>query len=611
MKNKHTCIVGVLFFLVFSMNAQVGIGTTSPDESAILDIQSENAGILLPRIHINDLTKKGPIKNDSIPEGLLVYNTNSKTGKGFCFWNGDEWEFINPAKEKKKSLTTTHNYVSVADAGSIVQDLSIPNTGLIEVSDSINKLIEAISQNTRENKTLFFPQGTYLINKPIILKENLGILGENLRTTFIVTDEGFTGHAMIQNFAGNSNPQTGDTTATFYNNIENLTLRNYYTNPNLVMMWLVHQWEGSYVKNIHLYNGSLPNTKTDAIIRGGLWHTKDKPVNEGGVSQGGGGQFVVENINIFYGDGVCNEENVKLINSGGLYCRDWNINNFNFPKNPTNPVVHLETSTLVLDASNIHIEKTPGNHRPSLKLKGGLYTAMKLSNSDIDASSTGDEAKVGIEIDISSVPSEVVEYDIENVSLKNSTGGIFDAFYQTPIRIISPLGIEYIANDNVNEKITGIRKFTKTIRSFNNMPAQAFKDAIGIGEGIIYQQSIGPLSSGQSVKINTPHMMKRTFKKNLLDNQLATAQNGQYEAKGYLVLISSLNNYGNSIGGLFYVLESKGPGAPDISINEIFSTIDIDLYEENNALKLKNVGLGVTRNLTRLNVLIIGTGTND
>lgn len=61
-----TCI-----FLLSNAFAQVGIGTTSPDPSSILDVQSNDKGLLIPRmttIQIDGIT--------SPAEGLMVYNTN-------------------------------------------------------------------------------------------------------------------------------------------------------------------------------------------------------------------------------------------------------------------------------------------------------------------------------------------------------------------------------------------------------------------------------------------------------------------------------------------------------------------------------------------------------
>ena len=81
---------------------QVGINTTSPDDGAILDINSNEKGIFVPRVDITDLGTIDPITGITnspaallAAEGLLVYNTNSTTGPGFFFWSGTAWVAVN------------------------------------------------------------------------------------------------------------------------------------------------------------------------------------------------------------------------------------------------------------------------------------------------------------------------------------------------------------------------------------------------------------------------------------------------------------------------------------------------------------------------------------
>lgn len=66
---------------VFSQN--VGIGTTSPHQSAILDLQSTNRGFLLPRTDTTNVNSLG------IPAtGLLIYQTNDSA---FYYFDGIYW----------------------------------------------------------------------------------------------------------------------------------------------------------------------------------------------------------------------------------------------------------------------------------------------------------------------------------------------------------------------------------------------------------------------------------------------------------------------------------------------------------------------------------------
>lgn len=65
--------------------ANVGIGTTQPDESAVLDIKSSTKGLLIPRM---SLQQRGQIQNPA--NGLMVYQTDMLSG--FYFYDGKEWK---------------------------------------------------------------------------------------------------------------------------------------------------------------------------------------------------------------------------------------------------------------------------------------------------------------------------------------------------------------------------------------------------------------------------------------------------------------------------------------------------------------------------------------
>ncbi len=69
------------------MYSQVGIGTTNPDASSILDLKSSNSGLLIPRISLTSTTDITTIPNPA--NALLVYNnsTTSDVTPGFYYWD--------------------------------------------------------------------------------------------------------------------------------------------------------------------------------------------------------------------------------------------------------------------------------------------------------------------------------------------------------------------------------------------------------------------------------------------------------------------------------------------------------------------------------------------
>lgn len=66
-----SCFVAIGLIPAFSQNNNVGIGTTTPDPSAILDVESSEKGMLVPRL--NTIQRLG-LSNPA--QGLLVYDTD-------------------------------------------------------------------------------------------------------------------------------------------------------------------------------------------------------------------------------------------------------------------------------------------------------------------------------------------------------------------------------------------------------------------------------------------------------------------------------------------------------------------------------------------------------
>lgn len=82
MKKLLLPLMVVLF--IKHIHAQVGIGTTTPAASALLDVNSTSKGFLPPR-----MTAAQRIAISSPAEGLLIYQTNAPAG--FYFYKGGVW----------------------------------------------------------------------------------------------------------------------------------------------------------------------------------------------------------------------------------------------------------------------------------------------------------------------------------------------------------------------------------------------------------------------------------------------------------------------------------------------------------------------------------------
>ena len=86
------------FIISFGGFSQTGIGTTTPNASAKLDVTESDKGFLPPRVALTATNVFAPITGtSSAAAGLLIYNTATdgtapnNVVPGYYFWNGLSW----------------------------------------------------------------------------------------------------------------------------------------------------------------------------------------------------------------------------------------------------------------------------------------------------------------------------------------------------------------------------------------------------------------------------------------------------------------------------------------------------------------------------------------
>jgi hypothetical protein len=83
----------LIVFCALHATAQTGIGTTTPNASAKLEVFATNKGFLPPRVTLTSTTDATTIASPA--EGLLVYNIGSVgLQAGYYYWNGANWATI-------------------------------------------------------------------------------------------------------------------------------------------------------------------------------------------------------------------------------------------------------------------------------------------------------------------------------------------------------------------------------------------------------------------------------------------------------------------------------------------------------------------------------------
>lgn len=128
MKTQITYTFLLFVLLQINVHAQVGIGTSNPDLSTILDLYSTNKGLLIPRVqllNINDITTVPvTISSNSPEQGTLIYNLsdagttpNNVFKDTFYIWNGTQWDNIGEVADARTEISNK-NKTQILFAGS-------------------------------------------------------------------------------------------------------------------------------------------------------------------------------------------------------------------------------------------------------------------------------------------------------------------------------------------------------------------------------------------------------------------------------------------------------------------------------------------------------------
>jgi hypothetical protein len=114
LKIKSTLFLVIVYLSAFTSIAQTGIGTTTPDPSAKLDVSSTNKGFLPPRVTLASSSDITTIPNPVT--ALLVYNTgnNVNLSAGYYYWNGTAWTKIGNSGSILASNTVTISATTTA-----------------------------------------------------------------------------------------------------------------------------------------------------------------------------------------------------------------------------------------------------------------------------------------------------------------------------------------------------------------------------------------------------------------------------------------------------------------------------------------------------------------
>jgi hypothetical protein len=152
----------ILFLLItFFGQAQTGIGTTTPEASAKLDVTSSNKGFLPPRVTLTSLTDNTTIPNPAT--GLLVYNTGNNVGlvAGYYYWNGSSWATIATATGSGVSASYARGSRTAA------QTAGLSTNGLVAFTQVDQSAGQDISLNTSTGQITLAAGRTYRLQAQV------------------------------------------------------------------------------------------------------------------------------------------------------------------------------------------------------------------------------------------------------------------------------------------------------------------------------------------------------------------------------------------------------------------------------------------------------------
>ena len=154
-KMRKLTLFMLSFFAFMHVNAQTGIGTSTPDASAKLDVSSTNKGFLPPRVTLTGISDNSTIASPAT--GLLVYNTGTNVGlaAGYYYWNGNAWATIATAGGSGSFAASF-----LRGSRTAVQS-SIAVGGIVSFSTVDNTSGSDITLSTSDGKITLRPGNTY------------------------------------------------------------------------------------------------------------------------------------------------------------------------------------------------------------------------------------------------------------------------------------------------------------------------------------------------------------------------------------------------------------------------------------------------------------------
>ncbi|MFK7102237.1 hypothetical protein V3471_14805, partial [Flavobacterium oreochromis] len=167
----------ILILAGLNMSAQVGVGTLSPNPSAMMDIQSIDKGILITRINLNDPNSLLPITGNG-EESLLVYNINDTKlmPKGYYYWQNQKWTRLANYNDVSNIINNT-DYTTIVKANETVTTLLDVGGGNYEYTNEAGvKTTINVTSSIVNNLPQLFTNNAFLTQLTNVINQTHGVV---------------------------------------------------------------------------------------------------------------------------------------------------------------------------------------------------------------------------------------------------------------------------------------------------------------------------------------------------------------------------------------------------------------------------------------------------
>lgn len=112
LSGKFSLIIALLIVILFNSKIiaqnNMGIGTTTPNASSILELSATDKGLLIPRVTLDNALTAAPVTAPA--EGLLIYNATGTEAHGFWYWDGTQWQQVGAGGSGGGTLDDAYNF---------------------------------------------------------------------------------------------------------------------------------------------------------------------------------------------------------------------------------------------------------------------------------------------------------------------------------------------------------------------------------------------------------------------------------------------------------------------------------------------------------------------